>query len=265
MNRSYKIKPIHATMRLDRWIKNNIGKYPQSLLEKSIRKGKIKLNRRELRKLISEAITAGPEGVHRVPPEDRSPRVPVGKLTKDRYHGTAPKPSLMPPQVKDMLDLDDPEYAEQAYELSDTLQNLPSGTTKSGVSDFEYAKTMSKLANTPLDQIVRDNIPAEFYVYDVEYREEQDLDGHVDKEYTVYLHNNEGTREIDISHEPPHPMYKNAGKNVIIRVHKLEHGKTWPNGRPMQQGMLDYKPVLFGLDYPDRFEKAMNIIVQRMK
>ena len=38
MNRSYKIKPIHATMRLDRWIKNNIGKYPQSLLEKSIRK-----------------------------------------------------------------------------------------------------------------------------------------------------------------------------------------------------------------------------------
>ena len=43
MNRSYKIKPIHATMRLDRWIKNNIGKYPQSLLEKSIRKGKIRL------------------------------------------------------------------------------------------------------------------------------------------------------------------------------------------------------------------------------
>ena len=39
MNRSYKIKPIHATMRLDRWIKNTIGKYPQSLLEKSIRKG----------------------------------------------------------------------------------------------------------------------------------------------------------------------------------------------------------------------------------
>ena len=47
MNRSYKIKPIHVTMRLDRWIKNNIGKYPQSLLEKSIRKGKIKLNKRK--------------------------------------------------------------------------------------------------------------------------------------------------------------------------------------------------------------------------
>ena len=47
MNRSYKIKPVHAFMRLDRWIKNNIGKYPQSLLEKSIRKGKIKLNKKK--------------------------------------------------------------------------------------------------------------------------------------------------------------------------------------------------------------------------
>ena len=47
MNRSYKIKPIHAFMRLDRWVKNNIGKYPQSLLEKSIRKGKIKLNKKK--------------------------------------------------------------------------------------------------------------------------------------------------------------------------------------------------------------------------
>ena len=47
MNRSYKIKPIHANMRLDRWIKNNIGKYPQSLLEKSIRRGKIKLNKKK--------------------------------------------------------------------------------------------------------------------------------------------------------------------------------------------------------------------------
>ena len=47
MDRSYKIKPIHISMRLDRWIKNNVGKYPQSLLEKSIRKGKIKLNNKK--------------------------------------------------------------------------------------------------------------------------------------------------------------------------------------------------------------------------
>ena len=47
MDRSYKIKPIHISMRLDRWIKHNIGKYPQSLLEKSIRKGKIKINKKK--------------------------------------------------------------------------------------------------------------------------------------------------------------------------------------------------------------------------
>ncbi len=47
MNRSYKIKPIHASMRLDKWIKNNIGQYPQSLLERSLRKGKIKLNKKK--------------------------------------------------------------------------------------------------------------------------------------------------------------------------------------------------------------------------
>ena len=46
MNRSYKIKPIHASMRLDRWVKNNVGKYPQSLLEKSIRKGKIMMGQK---------------------------------------------------------------------------------------------------------------------------------------------------------------------------------------------------------------------------
>ena len=53
MNRSYKIKPIHASMRLDRWVKNNIGKYPQSLLEKSIRKGKIKVNKKKQAHLIN--------------------------------------------------------------------------------------------------------------------------------------------------------------------------------------------------------------------
>ena len=39
MNRSYKIKPIHATMRLDRWIRNKLGKIPQSFIEKNIRIG----------------------------------------------------------------------------------------------------------------------------------------------------------------------------------------------------------------------------------
>ena len=226
---------------------------------------KIRITRRQLRKIVSEAIVTGPKGVWRVPPEDRSPRVLVGKLTKDRFHGTAPKTSLMPPQVKDMLDLDDPEYAEQAYELSDTLQNLPDGTMKTSVSDFEYAKTMSKLANTPLDQIVRDNIPDGFYVYDVEFRKVPNQFGHVIKEFVVCLHNNEGTREIEISHVPIKYQVFKDGRHVIIRVYKLEPGKTWQNGRPIQQGMLVHQPVPNGLDYPHNFEKAMNIAVRRMK
>ena len=49
MNRSYKIKPIHASMRLDRWIKNNLGKYPQSLIERLIRKKKIKVNKKRIK------------------------------------------------------------------------------------------------------------------------------------------------------------------------------------------------------------------------
>jgi len=36
MNRSYLIKPFHSSMRLDRWLRNNIGKFPQSLIEKSL-------------------------------------------------------------------------------------------------------------------------------------------------------------------------------------------------------------------------------------
>ena len=47
MNRSYLIKPFHSSMRLDRWLRNNIGKFPQSLIEKSLRKGKIKINKKK--------------------------------------------------------------------------------------------------------------------------------------------------------------------------------------------------------------------------
>ena len=44
MNKSYIIKEIYSGMRIDRWIRNNIGSLPQSLIEKSLRKGKIKVN-----------------------------------------------------------------------------------------------------------------------------------------------------------------------------------------------------------------------------
>ena len=44
MNKSYTIKEIYSGMRIDRWIRNNIVSLPQSLIEKSLRKGKIKVN-----------------------------------------------------------------------------------------------------------------------------------------------------------------------------------------------------------------------------
>ena len=39
-------------MRLDRLLRNKLGKIPQSLIEKSLRNGKIKLNKKKSKKLI---------------------------------------------------------------------------------------------------------------------------------------------------------------------------------------------------------------------
>ena len=44
MNKSYTIKEIYSGMRIDRWIRNHVAYLPQSLIEKSLRKGKIKVN-----------------------------------------------------------------------------------------------------------------------------------------------------------------------------------------------------------------------------
>ena len=47
MIKSYKIGAGFVDMRIDRWIRNNIANIPQSLIEKNLRKGKIKLNRKK--------------------------------------------------------------------------------------------------------------------------------------------------------------------------------------------------------------------------
>ena len=36
-------------MRIDRWIRNYIGKIPQGLIEKNLRTGKIKLNKKKIK------------------------------------------------------------------------------------------------------------------------------------------------------------------------------------------------------------------------
>ncbi len=47
MKSIYSINDDVAAMRLDKWIKKNISDIPQSLVEKNIRKGNIKINNKK--------------------------------------------------------------------------------------------------------------------------------------------------------------------------------------------------------------------------
>ena len=49
MKKSYIVDSTCNDMRIDRWIRNNIGKIPQSLIEKNLRAGKIKLNKKKIK------------------------------------------------------------------------------------------------------------------------------------------------------------------------------------------------------------------------
>ena len=47
MKKSYLINDDFISMRLDRWIKKSVSDIPQSLIEKNIRKGNIKINNKK--------------------------------------------------------------------------------------------------------------------------------------------------------------------------------------------------------------------------
>ena len=49
MKKSYSADYTHNGMRLDRWIRNNLGQIPQSFIEKSLRNGKIKVNKKKIK------------------------------------------------------------------------------------------------------------------------------------------------------------------------------------------------------------------------
>ena len=49
MTKSYIVDVACNDMRLDRWLRNKIGNIPQSLIEKFLRSGKIKINRKKVR------------------------------------------------------------------------------------------------------------------------------------------------------------------------------------------------------------------------
>ena len=49
MKKTYNVDETSNNMRLDRWIRNNIGNLPQGLIEKNLRNGKIKLNSKKIK------------------------------------------------------------------------------------------------------------------------------------------------------------------------------------------------------------------------
>ena len=49
MKKTYNVEKAFNDMRIDRWIRNNVKKIPQSLIEKNLRKGKIKLNGKKIK------------------------------------------------------------------------------------------------------------------------------------------------------------------------------------------------------------------------
>ena len=49
MKKSYIVDSTCKDMRIDRWIRLKLGKIPQGLLEKYLRSGKIKLNKKKVK------------------------------------------------------------------------------------------------------------------------------------------------------------------------------------------------------------------------
>ena len=47
MKKSYIVDSTCINMRIDRWIRHKLGKVPQGLIEKNLRTGKIKLNKKK--------------------------------------------------------------------------------------------------------------------------------------------------------------------------------------------------------------------------
>ena len=52
MIKSYIVDSTYNDMRLDRWLRNKIGNIPQSLIEKSLRSGKVKINKKKVKSSV---------------------------------------------------------------------------------------------------------------------------------------------------------------------------------------------------------------------
>ena len=52
MEKIFSVKNDFVNARLDRWFRRNVCEVPQSLIEKSIRKGKIKVNNKKKKEFL---------------------------------------------------------------------------------------------------------------------------------------------------------------------------------------------------------------------
>ena len=60
MNKSYIVDHSYEGIRIDKWIRNNLGNVPQGLIEKSLRAGKIKLNKKKTKSSTKLKIKGTP-------------------------------------------------------------------------------------------------------------------------------------------------------------------------------------------------------------
>ena len=56
MKKSYYVEKTFNNSRIDRWIRQNIEKIPQGLIEKNLRRGKIKLNNKKVKSSNKETF-----------------------------------------------------------------------------------------------------------------------------------------------------------------------------------------------------------------
>ena len=49
MKKSYNVEETFNNMRIDRWLRKNLGELPQSFIEKNLRNGKIKINNKKVK------------------------------------------------------------------------------------------------------------------------------------------------------------------------------------------------------------------------
>ena len=60
------VKTSYNNMRIDRFLRNYLGKIPQGLIEKNLRNGKIKLNQKKVKSSHSNNEKRGTEQINKV-------------------------------------------------------------------------------------------------------------------------------------------------------------------------------------------------------